>query len=157
MANVILVKDECGKLAGFGEKGARAWSKFRQRLDRMEIGETVEFSWWEPRSPKFHRLHFAMLGALFDAQEQFQDFEAFRMWVQVGAGFCELVPGPKGKPVALPKSIAWKNLDDADFADHHLEVMKFLRSGYAARFLWPWLNDAEGSQMMASIIDEFER
>jgi hypothetical protein len=157
MANVILVKDEQGRLTGLGEKGARAWAKFRSTIESLVVGETIEFSWWAPRSPQFHRLHFAMLGAFFEAQDQFQDFEAFRMWVQVGAGFCDLLPGPKGKPVAIPRSIAWRKLDDNDFAEHHLEVVKFLRTEYVPRFLWPWLSDREGMEMVESILREFDR
>ena len=67
MSRVVLVKDECGKLAGLGEKGARAWAKFRRTVDALAHGETLEFEWRAPRSPAHHRLFFAQIGNLFDA------------------------------------------------------------------------------------------
>src|SRR3546814_10317190 len=53
---------------------------------------TIRFEHRFPRSPKFHRLHFAMLGAIFDNQEQFPTLDDLRYWLEVGAGHCNFVP-----------------------------------------------------------------
>lgn len=155
--DIVVVKDEQNKLRGFGEKGQRAWLRFRNAIEALEIGETLSFAWHKPRSPKFHRYHFAMLHAVYEQQEQFQDFDAFRMWCQVGAGHCELVPGPRGKPVAIPKSIAYESLDDNEFAEHHMAVCAFLRSTHACRFLWPEMSDVDADASINAILQEFER
>lgn len=156
MAEVIVFRDEAGKLAGLGESGARAFAKFRAAVDKLDIGETLTFSWKAPRSPQFHRRHFAVLAAMFEQQDQFQDADAFRMWVQVGAGFCDLMPGPKGKPVAMPKSIKWDRLDDVEFAEHHAAVIAFMRSTHFTRFLWPWMTDLQADSMVDGILSEFQ-
>lgn len=156
MAKVVIYKDETGKLAGLGEANARAYNKFRAAIAKLEVGETLAFEWKAPRSPGFHRRHFALLNYIYEAQEQFQDADAFRMWVQVGAGFCDLLPGPKGKPVAVPRSIAWATLDEVDFSEHHAKVVAFLRSRHAIRFLWPHLDDARADEMMDSLLHEFD-
>lgn len=155
MSEVVIFKDEAGKLAGLGDKGSRAWAKFKKMVQEMEVGETLKFSWWAPRSPGMHKRHFVILNQVFDHQDQFVSEDDFRMWVQVGAGFCNLLPGPMGKPVAIPKSIAWDRLDDADFAEHHAAVISFLRSTHATRFLWPHLTDAQGDEMIDSLLNEF--
>jgi hypothetical protein len=157
MSDVVVVRNEQGKLEGLGEKGRRAFGRFQRKVEKLEPGETLAFSWREPRSSRFHRLHFAILSAVFEAQEQFQDLEAFRMWCQVGAGACDLVPGPNGKPVAIPKSIAYHAMDDSEFHEHHEAVVTFLRSAHATRFLWPWMSDVQGDQHVDAILSEFDR
>lgn len=156
MSDVLIVKDETGKLAGFGEKGAKAYNRFLKAVRELEIGELIAFSYRVPRSLKFHRLHFAMLKAVFDSQEQFNDSEQFRKWTEVGAGHCEFVPGPKGRMVALPKSISYESIDDEEFSTVHENVKQFLRSEHARRFLWPHLPEDESAEMISTLISEFE-
>lgn len=157
MSDVLIYKDERGKLAGFGEKGARAYARFRKAIDELADGELLRFSFWVPRSDKFHRLHFVMLKAVFDSQEQFADEEQFRKWTEVGAGHCDFVPGPKGRMVALPKSISYESIDDEQFADVHENVKQFLRSQHARQYLWGHLSDDKSAEMIGELLVEFER
>lgn len=156
MADVLIYRNDQGKLAGWGEKGARAYARFRKAVDELAVGELLRFSFWIPRSPKFHRLHFAMLGAVFASQEQFADEEQFRKWTEVGAGHCDFVPGPKGRMVALPRSIAYHALDDEDFSTVHENVKSFLRSEHARRYLWGHLGDEQSLEMIRTLLAEFE-
>jgi len=157
MATISITRDNTGQLVGLGEKNAKAYAKCRQQIKDLEPGEVYCLSVWFSRNPKLHGLHMAMLAQVFDQQEQFDDFEQFRMWAQVGAGHCVFVPGPGGKMCAIPKSIAWAKLDDADFQAHHEAVKAFLRSLRATRFLWPDLDDVAAGEAMAAILDGFER
>ena len=156
MSDIVITKDDTGKLRGVGEKHGKAYARFRKLIEEMEPGEIMTLSCWFPRNPKLHGLHFAMLAALFDRQEQFADPDQMRYWLHVGAGHCEFVPGPKGRMVAIPKSISWKSLDDADFSDHHNKVKDFLRTEHARRFLWPLMGDAEAAGMVDDLLAEFE-
>lgn len=156
MSDVLIFKDQSGKLAGFGEKGARAYARFRKAVDELAVGELLKFSYWIPRSPKFHKLHFVMLDELFKAQEQFNDDEQFRKWTEVGAGHCDFVPGPKGRMVALPKSIAYHALDDEDFGKVHENVKAFLRTVHARSFLWPHMTPERSAEMVQTLIEQFE-
>lgn len=156
MVDLVIVKGDDGRLTGLGQKNAQRYAKWQSKVRDLEVGETVEFSWKQPRSGPFHRLHFALLNAVFDSQEQFHEFEQFRMWCQVGAGHAEFVPGPKGKPVAIPKSIAYASLDDIEFKEHHEKVVEFLRSEHCTRFLWPHLPAEQASETVEQLLAGFD-
>ena len=156
MSEILITRTDTGKVDGLTEVDQRAYGKFIAAIKRMVPGECLRLAFWIPRSQKFHRRHFAILGALFDAQEQFDDREQFRMWVQVGAGHCDFVPGPKGRMVALPKSVAWHKLDDAAFAEHHMAVIAFVRSPACTGFLWGHLPEREQAEMVEAILQDFQ-
>lgn len=156
MSAVTLWKGQDGKLEGFDEKGKRLYARFLKRITELEPGQTIGFTYKVPRSPKFHRLHFAMLKELFDNQEQFNDPHQFRKWLEVGAGHCDFVPGPKGRMVALPRSIDWESLDDEQFSDVHEGVKTFLRTEHAVRFLWPEADPAQSLRGVEAILGGFE-
>lgn len=157
MAEVVLYRDEQGKLAGLGEKGARQWSRFRKHVDAMGPGETLEFSWEKPRCPVHHRAFFALLSGLFDRQEQFDTVDKLRAWVTVGAGYCDFVPGPSGRMVALPQSIKFAKLDETEFTELHLAVVAFLRTEHAQRLLWPMATTLQADQCMEDLLSSFEK
>jgi len=140
VAECVVYKGEDGKLAGFGDKGGRAWLRFIKAARQLAQGETLHFTWFLPRSPGLHKRFFQKLAYLFDMQEQFQDADRLRAWLTVGAGECDLVPGPTGKMVALPKSIKWHKLDETEFAELCRKIDDFLWSDYAQMFLWPHLS-----------------
>lgn len=154
MPTVSLVLGNTGKPEGATDKDARAYAKFVARI--RTLGDScIQFSWKEPRSGAYHRRHFAMLHALFSTQDQFSDEDQFRKWLEVGAGFCDFVPGPKGRMVAIPKSIAWDKLDQAEFEPLHDGVFGFARSEHARRFLWGHLSDQESWEMVEAALGEF--
>lgn len=155
MTTITVTKDETGKLIGLGEKSARAYAKFRKQMLALVPGEIFTLKTWFPRNPKLHGLHFAMLAQIFDAQEQFADPEDLRMWLQVGAGHCQFVPGPTGKMVAIPLSIAFDKMDDVDFQAHHEAVKRFLRTLHCTRFLWPAIDDQAAGDAMQDILGAF--
>ncbi|HCJ50838.1 MAG TPA: hypothetical protein DHV67_03135 [Gallionella sp.] len=154
MPTVNLHRGDDGKLSGISERDQRAYAKFRKRLESLG-DESIVFSWVEPRSGPYHRRFFAMVGQLFDMQEQFQDEEDLLCWLKVGAGHCDLVPGPHGKPVALPKSIKWAKLDQAEFEPVARSIWAFARSLHASRFLWPHLTDQQGASAIETFLAGF--
>ena len=157
MSDLVITKGDDGRLKGMGEAGERAYAKWRKAVDALQPGETLRFQWWMPRSRKHHGLFFAKLTALHGMQEQFEDVERLRQWLTVGAGYCEFVPGPTGRMVALPQSIAWHRLDEADFAELHGKVDQFLWTDHARRFLWPHLSDQQSYEMVETLMQEFNR
>lgn len=154
MPTVTLHIGDSGKLEGLSERDRKSYAKFRRRLEVLG-NESITFSWKEPRSGPFHRRFFAMVNRVFESQEQFQLDRHMLDWLKVGAGYADLVPGPKGKPVAMPKSINWETLDQAEFEPIARDIWQFFRSTYATRFLWPWLDDAKGIGMAEAILAEF--
>jgi hypothetical protein len=156
MPQVHITKDNTGKLVGVGPIGEKTYAKFLVAVKALEQGEMLAFTYKVPRSPKFHRLHFVMLAALYEAQEQFEDEYQFRKWAEVGAGHVTWIPGPTGKMIALPKSIDYESLDDIQFSEMHEAVKKFFRTTHATRFLWPHLEDAKAGEMIEGILSQFE-
>ena len=156
MTTITVTRDDTGKLAGLGEKCRRAYERMKKQLKELQQGEVVIFDYRFPRNGKFHRLHFLMLNAIFDAQEQFAELKPLRYWLTVGAGDCDFYPGPNGRMVAIPRSINYDSMDDEDFKDHHNRVKAFLRSERCTSFLWPHLSPQQQSEMAESILMQFE-
>ena len=156
MASITVTKDQTGQIVGFGEKDKKAYGRFKQKVKDLQPGELYTIEAWFPRNPRLHGLHFAMLAQVFDAQEQFSDPEQLRLWLQVGAGHCEFVPGPTGRMVAIPKSISFRSMDDAEFSEHHERVKAFLRSDHAQAFLWPHLPADQRAEMVEGVLQGFE-
>lgn len=148
MSDVVVFKGNDGKLEGFGDKGRRAYEKFRRTITALEIGATLKFSFKLPRSPKHHRYFFWKLAGLFDRQDRFEDSERLRSWLTVGAGYADFVPGPDGQMVALPQSLAYESMDEAEFVDLAQKINTFLWTSYAREFLWPHLSSAQSYELL---------
>lgn len=157
MSQVVVCKGDDGKLRGMGERGERAYAKFRSRVESMAVGDTLQFDWREPRSLPHHRLFFVKLSALMDMQEQFDAENKLRAWLTVGAGYADFVPGPTGRMVALPQSIAFDKLDETDFADLHARVDAFLWTDHARRFLWPHLPAQQTYDFIDQLLSGFQK
>jgi hypothetical protein len=60
----------------------------------------------------------------------------------VGAGHAEFLPGLDGVICAIPKSIAWAELDEQEFIEFMRAVNDFLWTDVAQAVLWPHLGAA---------------
>lgn len=141
-----------GAIDGFSQDDKRAWRRFLKRLVQMGQGELAVIDARMPRSGPFHRFHMRIEQAVFEAQERFHDFDQFRVWLKVGAGWVDWCAGPKGGVVPIPKSISYAKADEEEFRRYHDLVMSFLRSGHAARFLWKHLGE-QADAMMESVLE----
>ena len=156
MSDLIITKGQDGKLEGFGEKGRRAYAKFRNLVSEMEVGETLGFSFRMPRSPQHHKYTFAKLAGLFERQELFEDFDRLLEWLKVGAGHCDLLPGPGGALVAIPKSINWEKLDEQGFVEFHHALTDFLWTQPAQAALWPHSKAQQGYDNISNWHRDFQ-
>lgn len=157
MTTITITRNREGKIVGARERDKKAYTKFRERVLALEQGEMMTIDVWFDRNPALHGWHLLVLGAVFDNQEQFESEKGFRKWVEAGAGYADFLPGPKGRMIAVPKSIAWDKLDDADFQEHHEKAMDWLRSSDCTRFLWGHLSEPEQANMISAILDECEQ
>lgn len=155
MSELIVTRNEDGQLGGLHAKGERAYQRFIRAMRELAVGETLKLSYSLPRSPGYHKRHFKILAEVFGQQEQFADPDDFRKWLEVGAGFCTFAPGPHGQMVAIPKSIAWDRLEQAEFEEHHGKVMAFMRSTRCTRFLWPTLDDLKADEFINNVLARF--
>jgi hypothetical protein len=157
VTTMTIMRGDDGKLTGLSEKDRRAYAKFKKRIEELVVGECFTLSFWFPRNAKLHKLHFAVIHALYEQQEQFSDPDDMRKWLYVGAGFCHFLPGPKGKMCAIPKSIAFDKLDDAEFSDLHAKVIDFMRTKYCTSFLWAHLPEHQAAEMIEGVLGGFEQ
>jgi len=51
-----------------------------------------------------------------------KDFESFRAWITVKAGFFNLINSPDG-PRKVPKSISFAQMDDVEFSDFYRQIL----------------------------------
>lgn len=142
-------------LDGFTRDDKKAWRSIWKRIIGMEAGELVAIDMRMPRSGPYHRRHMAIEQAVFDAQERFQSFEQFRVWLKVGAGWVDWCAGPKGGVVPIPRSISYAKADQEEFGRYHAAVMQFLRGEHAAPYLWKHLGDG-AHDMIETILQGFE-
>ncbi len=153
MTDIVIYKDETGKLAGLGEKGRRAYNKFCKLVRALEIGETLRFSYQLPRSPQHHRFFFWRLTVLFERQERFDDLKRFLDYLKVGAGHVDFFPCGDGVLVAMPKSIAWHLLEEQDFIEFSRAMNDFLWTPDAQAAIWPQL----GVHQRYAMVDQWHR
>lgn len=157
MSALIVFKDDTGKLEGFGAKGRRAWAKFTKLIAELEIGETLQFEYRMPRSPRHHSFFFLRLAALFERQEQFADQDRLLDWLKVGAGHVDMLPGRDGQMVAIPRSISWVKLDEQEFIEFARAMNDFLWTPYAQAVLWPHLSAESRYECVDNWFREFDR
>ena len=143
-----------GLFDGWNASDKRGWRKIWKRLAELEPGEFAVIEFVIPRSSPFHRRHFAILSAVFDQQERFEDFDMFRAWTSIGAGWVVWAAGPSGGVVPITKSISYAKADQSEFEEYHRKVIDFLRGQHAPLFLWKKMgNDAHWR--MDSLLQEF--
>lgn len=143
-----------GLFDGWSKADKRGWRKLWRRLMDLEPGEFAVLEFVVPRSSPYHRRHMAIETAVFDAQERFDDFEQFRIWLKVGAAWVNWCAGPKGGVVPIPRSISYAKADQAEFETYHQQVIDFLRGEHAAPYLWRHLGEG-AHDMINQILEGF--
>jgi len=144
-----------GVVDGLGERGRRQWRRLWNRLMKLEPGEMMEIRTVQQRIGWYHRKHMALEQALFEAQDRFEDFESFRTWLKVGAGFVDWFPGPKGGVIPVPKSISYSALEQGDMEQFHADAVNFLRTEHAGKTLWKHLAPEKRIEMLEFVLGSF--
>ena len=145
-------------IGGHSDTDQRKWMRLWYRIRHMKPGELFKLRAIIGRYGPFHRFHMAVERAVFEAQEQFEDFDVgFRGWLKLGAGHCEYFPRPDGGMFASPKSTSYEDIDDGDFREFHDNAMRFLRSEAAARTLWPRIPALTAMNCMHAVLAQFDQ
>ena len=155
MTTIFVTKDETGKLVGLGEKDKRSYARLKKKLDDLEPGEIMTFETWFDRNGKLQGLHHVMLQAVWNSQEQYEDYDEFRGACYCAVGYCWSIPGLDGKPFRIPKSTSYKDLDDGDFAKVHDKVWDWLYTEQATRMIWPLTPSLQAMNQMNELLEQF--
>ena len=143
-------------IGGLNALHQKRWVRLvRWLLEVAEPGEYVTLKSEKKRSGPFHRRHMLIEARVFDAQERIPDFEQFRYWLKVGAGFVDWMAGPKGGVVPVPKSISYEKCEDDEMREFHESAIAFLRSEHAIKYLWPKLAAPLREQAINAVLDNF--
>jgi hypothetical protein len=141
-------------IKGATDADEKRWRRFWRMVIGKEPGEIFSLETIFPRYTPFHKRHMKIEQDVFNAQDRFKDFDMFRDWLKIGAGFVEWVPGAKGGIVPLPKSISYAKTEEQEFREFHEKVIDFLRGDHAAPYLWRHLG-GKAHEMMDVILRDF--
>lgn len=144
-----------GIVDGLGEPARKQWRRFVNRLMKLEPGEIVEIRTHQERIGWYHRKHMALEQRVFEAQEKFDSFDQFRVWLKVGAGYVDWLPGPKGGVIPVPRSISYARLEQVDMEKVHADIVAFLRTEHAGRTLWKHLSEAQRIENIEFLLGSF--
>ncbi|MEN8658302.1 MAG: DUF1367 family protein [Marivita sp.] len=113
-------------------------------FNRLKMGAPINADVKQMRNGKFHRKFFAMLNTAYanhdwpEIETKFgmarTSFDMFRKYVTVKAGHYEVDLTPSGEPRVVPKSIAWAQMDEAEFSQLYSDVLDVI----LAEFLTNW-------------------
>lgn len=132
MTNVHVYKDNDGRLRGVSAEDERNQRRWKKYVDSLAPGDQAEYDVTIPRDPKQSAKFMAVVRRLLERTEAFSEFDALRAWVVVGAGYME--QDESGAWVA--KSLAWNNMDGAEFSELFQRAETFLYSDRARQTLW---------------------
>lgn len=142
-----------GRIRGLDRQHDTRWRQLWKRLWRAEAGEVLQLDNVVDRSGPFHRMHMAMEQAVFDAQERFEQFQGFRLWLKTGAGWGTFER--EGKTlVFVPSSTAYDQCSDDEMRELHTQMLEFLHTDRALTYLWPTLKPAKRAQMLADALSQ---
>lgn len=146
-----------GMVDGLSDDDKKSWRRFWNWILKAGSGEILSIETWMPRVGSFHRMHMVMETKVFRGQERIKNFEQFRVWLKIGAGFVDWMPGPKGGVVPVPRSISYKKCDEDKMRRFHDDAVAFLRTEHAQKYLWPHLSPFMAEQSMEVILSGFDK
>ena len=89
---------------------------------KLKLGQVYEAEIKVKRNYQFLKKYHALIACAWEylPESQTQGFktkEIFHKWVEIQAGFCEILQFKDGSVMRLPKSIAFDSIDEAEFMD----------------------------------------
>ena len=140
-----------GAIDGATDADKRAWRLFLSALASSGSGEVFNLDVTYSRQAWFHKLHFKIIGAFFEAQDSFDNLNAFRDWLKIGSKYVDWVDG---EPV--PKSVNYAECDELTMREFHGKCVEFLRTQHAQSFLWPAVSPLIAEKCVESLLLPFE-
>lgn len=156
MTTVTITKNSQGQLQGATDEDERMYQQWRRKVRDVEPGELLMFSWQDPRSPKHHAKFIRKIRGLFQRTESFGSEKDLRQWLTMAANYVDWQPGPDSTPNAIYKSIAFHELEEAEFAELHRAVDFVLWSSAGQEKLWPHLDAEKRYAAMQEFMEQFE-
>ena len=112
MSTPLFFRKELGRLVPTDEAASAA-------LAKLKLGADVQVEIKRPRNILHHRKFFALMQLVYQNQEHYDSIEHLIAALKTAVGHCDLVPGKGGTLIALPKSIAFHNMDQTAFEEFY--------------------------------------
>lgn len=146
-----------GQIDGLSDDHRKSWRRlWNWLLKKAEPGEMLEIRTHRERIGWYHRKHMVMEQSIFLSQERFENFRQFRVWLKVGAGFVDWLPGPKGGVIPVPRSISYGELEQDEMERVHADMVAFIRTAHAQKALWAHLEPATRAEMAETLLVGFD-
>lgn len=98
----------------------------KAELAKLKHGQTVRVEWKRLRNPRQHALYWALIGLVFEHQERYATRDQLHNAIKVAVGYCDEVEGRGGRTIAIPKSIAFGNMDQGAFEEFLNAVIRLV-------------------------------
>lgn len=118
-----------------------------EALDGIASDEVVKVTITRPRNVKFHRLFFALLKLVYDAQSRYPTMDHLLDAIKIGIGHYDTLELPDGHVVVKPRSISFAKMDERGFRQFYDAVVKFV-----VTVIIPGADSAELEQQVLEII-----
>lgn len=119
MAKFPVRKTLAGHLAPTTDEGVEG-------VRKMKPGQEYQIVLTMPRNYKFHCKFFALLKVVYENQEKYDNYEAFRHEVQMRCGHYAAHTHLTGLVSYVPKSISFADMDEIQFSalyDRAIDVL----------------------------------
>lgn len=126
MTELWLIKSENGNFQPLNEDD-------RDKADKIPVMEENCFTLKRIRHGKHHRKYMSMMRMAFNNQDEFDDEDTFRKYIQMRAGYYEVVKVQKdGETITMhwPKSIAFDTMDQTAFKEIYDKAWAVLAERY---------------------------
>jgi hypothetical protein len=102
-----------------------------QMLAKIPEGDEVVIEHKKQRNAGNHRRFFAFVKVTFDMQDDFEDQEVWRKYLEMCAGHFHTIISPKtGESMYIADSINWESLEETDFKELFNRVINAFISRY---------------------------
>ncbi len=144
-------------LDGCNETDRKAWRSWWRAVADAPLGQYFTISINRQRSGPFHRLVMKVLSTVFKAQEKFDNFDIFRDFVKLGAGFANYIPDVEtGELKAHPKSQSFDECSEEEIRQFFDDALLFLRTEGAQRILWPGVSAQVADEGVEHLLKQFQ-
>lgn len=117
MLSIIMEKTPQNTLAASDAVGS-------EDISKIPLGEEVFVKITRPRNPRHHRLAFALLNVVFDAQDRYATLDGMLDAIKVAVGHCDERTTLDGKLFIVPRSISFSAMDQTAFKQFYDKMLK---------------------------------
>lgn len=114
---------------------APASNQDAEKLLPIKLGEWIKCTYSRPRNYEFHKKFFTMVGYAYERfimpevelnghrMRPEKDFDEFRYWLTIKAGYYDIIGYPDGSVRARAKSISFANMEQDVFEKLYSNVL----------------------------------